>query len=208
MLREAISSPRLRTYLRAAHHNSRSALELYAWNIRAGAALYPILQVNEVTLRNAVNRALTSQFGARWPYSEGFSRSLPRGERAAFLSGRSRLERKLTVTRVSTGDVVAAQSYWFWVMLLNSRFEARIWSRELTRSFPHAPPPVDRAALHSAADSIRRLRNRIAHHEPLLAHDLRGAHRRASSMVAWISPEKAAWARAHWPPDDRLLRPP
>lgn len=161
-LRDAVSVPRLTTYLRWSQNNLRRAIELYAWNIRAAAALYPVLHVNEVTLRNAIDRALASQFGPQWPYPDGFARNLPAAERQTFLASRSKVERGRGVARASSGDVVAAQSYWFWVMLLNARFEERIWSREFRRSFPHAPEGVSRATVHSGAESIRRLRNRIA----------------------------------------------
>jgi hypothetical protein len=207
-LTEAISPARLSTYLSRTHGNMRRALDLYAWNIRAGAALYPILQVNEVALRNAINRALVSQFGANWPYSQGFLRALPRPERETFEHCRRKLERTLHVVRASTGDLVAAQTYWFWVMLLNSRFEQRIWSREFPASFPSAPRRIDREIVLGRADAIRRLRNRVAHWEPLMDYDLVGAHQRAASMVRWISPTVSAWAASRWPLDRNLLTRP
>ena len=203
-LREAISPARLTTYLRHAHGNARQALELYAWNMRAGAALHPILHANEVALRNAVNRALESQFGAQWPYSQGFLRNLPAHERATFEGSRRKLEKTRGVQRLSTGDVVAGQTYYFWVSMLTSRFEQRVWQREFARSFPCAPPHIDRAVVHASAESIRLLRNRIAHHEPLLNYHLAGAYRRALAMIRWISPEKAAWAVVRWPAPDTL----
>lgn len=206
-LREAISPARLSTYLRRTHGNERRALELYAWNIRAGAALCPILQMNEISLRNAVNRALVSQLGPEWPYAEGFLRSLPTPERDTFMRCRAKLERGLRRPRASTGDVVAAQTYWFWVTLLTSRFEQRIWSREFASSFPSAPVRIDREVVHRRADTIRQLRNRIAHWEPLLEVDLAGAHQRAASMVRWISPRAAAWASRWTLPGDVLARP-
>jgi len=207
-LREAISPARLSTYLKRTHGNVRRAFDLYAWNVRAGAALYPILQVNEIALRNAINRALVSQFGADWPYSQGFLRNLPRPERETFERCRRKLEGNLHVARASTGDVVAAQTYWFWVVLLTSRFEQRIWSREFAASFPAAPPRIDREIVQGRADQIRRLRNRIAHWEPLLDYDLVGAHQRAASMVRWISPTVSAWAASRWPlARDLLTRP-
>jgi len=204
-LKDAISPARLSTYLKRTHGNVRRALDLYAWNIHAGTALYPILQVNEVALRNAVNRALVSQFGADWPYSQGFLRNLPRPERDTFEHARRKLERNLHTARVATGDVVAAQSYWFWVMLLSSRFEQRIWTREFAASFPCAPRRIDREIVQGRADMIRRLRNRIAHWEPLLDYDLVGAHHRAASMVRWISPATSTWAAARWPLARSLL---
>lgn len=198
-LRHAISPARLTTYVRRAHGNARRALDLYAWNVNAGAALYPILQVNEIALRNAVDRALVAQFGAQWPYSSGFLRTLPIFERNTFEAGRQRLERTQRVPRVSTGDVVAAQSYGFWVLLLTSRFQRRIWNQEFATSFSSAPQQVTRPVVHDRADEIRRLRNRIAHHEPLFNHDLLGAHQRATAMVRWISPLLAQWAARQWP---------
>jgi hypothetical protein len=207
-LRHAISSARLTTYIRRAHGNARRAFGLYAWNVNAGAALYPVLQVNEIALRNTIDHALVAQFGAQWPYSPGFLRTLPKQERDAFESGRLRLERNLRVPRVTTGDVVAAQTYGFWVVLLTSRFQRRIWNQEFATSFPSAPPQVNRSVVHDRADEIRRLRNRIAHHEPLFNHDLLGAHQRATSMIRWISPPLAQWATVQWPIDRELLKQP
>lgn len=198
-LREAISPARLRTYLRHAHGNSRLALELYARNMEEAAAMYPILHANEIALRNTVSRALEAQFGPQWPYSEGFLRSLPKHERINFETCRKKLEKTRGVSRLATGDGVAGQTYYFWVSLLTSRYDQRVWQREFARSFPGAPAPVERALVHATAEAIRVLRNRIAHHEPLLAYDLEGAHLRAVRMIRWISPRKAAWATRRWP---------
>lgn len=172
----------------------------------AAANLYPLLQVNEIALRNAIDRALVSQFGLQWPYSTGFLRTLPRQERDTFERTRTRLERSLKVTQASTGDIVAAQTYGFWVSLLTSRFQDRIWRQEFARSFPCAPVQVDRAVVHDRAEELRRLRNRIAHHEPLLNHDLLGVYQRAASMVRWISPVMWQWAGVRWPAKRELLR--
>jgi hypothetical protein len=134
----------------------------------------------------------------------GVPAPLPAHERATFEASRRKLERTRGVQRLSTGDVVAGQTYYFWVSMLTSRFEQRVWQREFARSFPCAPPHIDRAVVHASAESIRLLRNRIAHHEPLLNYHLAGAYRRALAMIRWISPEKAAWAVCRWPAPDTL----
>jgi hypothetical protein len=203
-LQTAISPARLKTYLRQSHFNLRRALELYEWNARAGAALYPLFQVNEIALRNAVNAALIDAFGPEWPWSGGFLRSLPAQDRARFESEKNKLQSRLG-KRPSTGDVVAAQTYWFWVFLFTARFQDRIWKRGFALAFPHAPRGVDRTVVYDRCDAIRRLRNRIAHHEPLLRFDLPGAYNRALSIVRWVSPVKAQWAAERWPlgPDVR-----
>ncbi|HEU4559832.1 MAG TPA: hypothetical protein VFS20_18415 [Longimicrobium sp.] len=156
--------------MRHAHGNARQALELYAWNMQAAAAMHPILHANEVALRNAVNRALESQFGVQWPYSQGFLRMLPAHERKNFESSRGKLENPQRAP--------------------------------FARCFPFAPHRVDRAVVHASAERVRQLRNRIAHHEPLLGYHLPGAYRRAVAMIRWISPPKALWAASRWPPPD------
>jgi hypothetical protein len=175
-LQEVISSGRLSTYLRRTHFNARRALELYEWNVCAGAALYPILQVNEIALRNAVNAALVHTFGPSWPKSGGFLRALPGKERSVFDGEIRKLQNKLRGAPVSTGDVVAARTYWFWTFLCTARFQERLWNRAFTLAFPNAPPRMDREIVYRRADAVRRMRNRIAHHEPLLRFDLPGAY--------------------------------
>ncbi|HEU4453692.1 MAG TPA: hypothetical protein VFR81_11565 [Longimicrobium sp.] len=198
-LQEAISPARLGTYLRQTHYNARRAIALYEWNVRAGAALLPILQANEVALRNAVHAALTSAFEPDWPTAQGFLRSLPSRERAVFEAETRKLRSRVAGGRVSAGDVVAGQTYWFWVFLLTSRFQNRVWNKQFAAAFPYAPKSVDRAVVHARCETIRLLRNRIAHHEPLLKYDLPGAYQRALSIVRWISPVKALWAAERWP---------
>lgn len=110
--------------------------------------------------------------------------------------------------KVSVGDVVAAQTYWFWVFMLTRRFQNRVWNQGFALAFPHAPSGVDREVVFSRVDAIRVLRNRIAHHEPLLKFDLPGAYQRALSIVRWISPVYAEWAYERWPPGPELTSRP
>ena len=54
-------------------------------------------------------------------------------ERTTFERCLRTLEANLRKPRVSTGDVVAAQTCWFWVTLLTSRVEQRISPDVLAR---------------------------------------------------------------------------
>lgn len=63
-IEQHISTPRLQTYSRLTGTSDLSTLiGAYQWNKRVSAAIYPILQCLEVTLRNAVHKAATSHFG-------------------------------------------------------------------------------------------------------------------------------------------------
>jgi hypothetical protein len=66
----------------------------------------------------------------------------------------------------------------------------------LSRAFPHAPGPPQPAAMDRQLDRIIKLRNRIAHHEPLgpvpavwaTVEDI-------LTLGHWISPAMAGWWR-------------
>ena len=65
-LSRMISAERFSTYLTAAGHDESRALLLYLWNARMGEAFHLPIQAVEVGLRNCVDHALRSEFGAIW----------------------------------------------------------------------------------------------------------------------------------------------
>jgi hypothetical protein len=44
---------------------------------------------------------------------------------------------------------------------------------------------------------IRKIRNRFAHHEPVLYFDLPKHHANIVTLTDWLSPSTAAWAAQH-----------
>lgn len=66
-LTEALSTPRLATYLHWSGGDGEVALRLYTFNVNLSAALYGPLHMFEVALRNAADLALTRKFGSAWP---------------------------------------------------------------------------------------------------------------------------------------------
>lgn len=44
---------------------------------------------------------------------------------------------------------------------------------------------------------IRTLRNRIAHHEPIIAWNLPDHHSKMLELIEWLSPAAAVWCRQH-----------
>ena len=44
---------------------------------------------------------------------------------------------------------------------------------------------------------IRMLRNRIAHHEPIIAWDLPKHYRKIIELTGWLCPSAAEWCEAH-----------
>jgi hypothetical protein len=193
----AISPARFSTYKRLADCDSRRAVALYLWNARVAEAFYFPLQTNEVLLRNAIAGALARVYGSGWPFSTSFQKSLPDKLRGIFITALAPLVGRLGQNGVTVGDVIAALTYGFWVALLTARHQTRIWTPYFRISFPGVPVGVTRDLVHKEADRLRDLRNRIAHHEPIIRRDLAGDYQRTLGIVSWICPETASWVTEH-----------
>jgi hypothetical protein len=193
----AISPARFSTYERLSNFDNRRAVTLYLWNARIAEAFYFPLQTNEVLLRNAVAKALAQVYGSKWPFSPGFQKSLPDKLRGIFIAALTPLVSRIGQDSVTTGDVIAALTYGFWVALLTARHQTRIWTPHFRLSFPGAPAGIARDLVHKEADRLRDLRNRIAHHEPVIRRDLAGDYQRTINLISWVCPETASWVIEH-----------
>ena len=80
-------------------------------------------------------------------------------------------------------------------MFLNGQ-QARIWDHHLTRTFPGYDKaltlPQARTRLFDDIDEVRKLRNRIAHHEPIFARNLAEDHERIRRIIECRRPDVAA----------------
>jgi hypothetical protein len=195
LIRAAISTRRFATYLTAAGFDERRALRLYMWNAQLGEAFHTPLQAVEVGLRNCVNDALSQAFTPNWWECANLFRLLDE-ERKGDLATVSRRIRNRGL-ELCTDQVVAGLSLGFWVGLLDGRYNPAIWSKHLRTSFPHFPEGRGRKSLFTEAGKVATLRNRISHHEPLIARNISQDFATAMVLLEWICPATAAWVRSH-----------
>jgi hypothetical protein len=169
------------------------AFELYGWNARMSAALLIPAHFAEVVTRNAVVDVLESVYGHDWSTSPAFERSLPgstRGydPRADLVATRRRVH--------SNGQLVAELKFVFWQHMFAARHDVRLWRPNLVAAFPNVRTQ-DRAVLRGRIladlDAIRRLRNRIAHHEPIIGIDLGAELARMITLIELRCASTAAW---------------
>jgi hypothetical protein len=188
-VRAAISAARMSTFdaaisSTAGSERTRRALRLYVWNSKIAAAFMPPLNLCEVAIRNALSEATSAQYGSRWPWAQSFEKALadpaagysPRSDLIAARRGKS-----------STGRVIPELKFVFWQRLLTSRFDNAIWDHQLLAVLPQAQEtsvPALRSHVFDDLDRIRLLRNRIAHHEPIIARDLAADLRAIEDLVA------------------------
>ena len=187
-LRGAISGERFATYLKLAEGDRRRALRFYTRNAALGAAFHGPLQALEVTLRNAVHDTMTQARGKSW-----FDGPLLQdSEQKAVSKAKRSLQRERKP--LTAGRVVAGVSFGFWVALFAKKYDATLWRIALHQLI--GPDPT-RGELHDLLDRLRTLRNRIAHHEPILQRDLRADHDGILWVLRTLSPEMAAWVEHH-----------
>lgn len=167
-VRMALSPARTSTYLHALRDHPPSlgrALDLYVWNSQLGAALMTPISVCEVVIRNAVDDALSAVHGEQWPWSRGFYFTLN-------TRGREALE-KAKNGQPTTGKVIAEFSFGFWENMFVGSFDAALWNTHLNLVLPNLPAgqtvQQSRGHIRRELEKLRRLRNRISHHEPLLS---------------------------------------
>lgn len=190
----AISNPRLGKYINAAGHDVTRALNLYRWNALIGECFHFPLQATEITLRNSINKALSKQFGRAWHESEDFVRILTPETQADLATSLRRLRNRLE--SFNPDDVVASMSFGFWSCLMEPRYFQPIWRHHLRLSFPHLPQGRAHKSVHLRVRGILNLRNRVAHHEPLIERDLSREHSEIVEFVSWMCLETAEWIKA------------
>ena len=92
---------------------------------------------------------------------------------------------------IASGRVVAELQFGFWTSLLDVRYERKLWQRILKSAFPYMPGRIrTRHFLSGRFQNLRRLRNRVFHHEPLWNWpNLMQRHNEAREALGWMCPE-------------------
>ncbi len=185
-LRRTISPERFGTYERLADGDELAAFYLYTLNAALGSAFHGPLQALEVALRNSVHALMTAAEGRAW-YDTA---PLHETQRAAIRGARQALRRERKPE--TPGGIIASTNLGFWVGLFAKRYDASLWRPVLHRAFDPTPA---RRRVHGQLDRVRTLRNRIAHHEPIVQRNLRADYETILWLLDLLSSVKAAWVR-------------
>jgi hypothetical protein len=198
-IKETLSAARVGTYenvigLNGAKLSTENALKLYAWNAQVSAAFFSPLHLCEVVIRNAVASALEAKYGDRWPWSQSFEGSLPNPQKGYNPRNDLINSRRGMPT---AGKVIPELNFVFWPKILTSRFDTRLWDSHLHLVFPNHVPGITvnalRNRIHDDLEQVRKLRNRIAHHEPIMARNLDDDFEKISSLIKFRCLPTSTW---------------
>jgi hypothetical protein len=93
--------------------------------------------------------------------------------------------------------IVAGLTFGFWVAMFSPVYED-LW-RQALHSIVKRPDgkSVSRKSLSRPLAQIRSLRNRVAHHEPIIYWDLSKRYADIVQITEWLSPTAAKWLNSN-----------
>jgi Abi-like protein len=190
-LEQALSLERFNRYLAWAASDRDRAIMLYTLNTRLSESLYIPLQTLEVVLRNRIHAVMTEAHHENWFREPG----VLLGEWQIAQVAKAIQDIEKARKEAVAGRIVAELTFSFWTGMFGADYEI-LWQKTLYKiAAPTAPKGLRRKSFSGPLAPIRTLRNRIAHHEPILMWNLGTHHARILELVEWLSLAAALWCR-------------
>ena len=203
-LEAALAPDRLASY-RPPDADNLMTIATYFWNVALSCDLHLGLGAAEVSMRNGIHSALSAHAGgADWYDRIGL---LPR---ESDMVKRAKNEITKSGKPIIPGRVVAALHFGFWTNILSTGYGpngygSAIWSPNNAALIRHAFPPLqapnqNRRYVHNRLNTLRLLRNRTMHHEPIwngmtirrqnrtMTFALADLHADILDAIGWTSP--------------------
>jgi hypothetical protein len=192
-LEQALSLERFGRYLDWAAGDRARAIELYTLNTQISESLYTPLQMLEVALRNRIHAVMTEARHEGWFHDDGCLLGQWQSDQLA-----KAVAEVLEAGKEPTpGRIVAALTFSFWTSMFGKEYET-LWQTTLHRIGARPDGKgLERKNFSGPLATIRLLRNRIAHHEPIIGWSLPKHHGKIIELTGWLSPPAAEWCVAH-----------
>lgn len=166
-----ISAPRMSRYLSACNDDTKKAMTLYRANLRLSQELFSILSIFEVVLRNKIDSHYRSVFhpiirNEDWliyAASPGgfYDNGSTSKTRTSILKAKSNLGENYTHNKL-----LAELNFGFWRFQFGPK-EFRAAGSNLHQIFVKRSHGTNHTSIFNRLQLINKLRNRIAHHEPI-----------------------------------------
>jgi Abi-like protein len=168
-IQKFLSIHRLTPY-RLPGETSDTAFSRYQWNIKLAEALLPSINYLEIGLRNGLDSAISSIYGQNWILSPPYQLRMSEEDKEQIQNLQHSIQR-VKGYPAKHDDVLAALGFGFWIAFFHKRYVPGLWSRgknPVAVIFPYMPVALrTREQIFTRLRTIKTLRNRIAHHEPI-----------------------------------------
>ena len=175
-----IQPDRFAPFLEATGQESTKAVNLYIWNIEVSSAFWGGFHMLEVSIRNAVH----TKFVEYAMMEDWWEADIPihKAERNSILDAQRKVNELQDLP--TPGHVIAELHFGFWVGLFANKYHSALWVNRLENAFPNYSGT--RKNLHADLERLRKLRNRIAHHEPIYKRDLQIDFQSICKVIRYI----------------------
>lgn len=192
-----VSQDRFGRYLNWADGDHEWAAIIYTLNTQLSEALYLPLQMLEIALRNRIHTVASSLLVGD-PKLIWFDRpEFHRGSRQSEQIVRARHDVIKAGKIASPSQIIAATTFGYWTTFFGPEYED-LWQIGLHRvARTISGRGLKRKELSRPLFLLRKLRNRIAHHEPIIHWNLGHHHDKILKLIGYLSPIAAQWANQH-----------
>lgn len=186
-----LSDQRLCRYAPAAADDGVAREDIYIWNCDLSEAFHFALHIAEISCRNSIHSALLYK-GDRWFENTTFL-GLLNGERKQSLLGVINSEMRQHGDLMDAHHLTSSLPFGFWEHLTTKRFQRFLFPKGFQRNFQHAPANARLQDLQKLIESVRRWRNRIAHHNAIFDKKPSSKYQDILRLISWSSPELETW---------------
>lgn len=168
-----ISPERMSRYLLACGGDTKKAMTLYRYNLRVSQEMFTVISCFEVALRNAIDRELKPLLGADWLRDSVKKNGV--FDKSNTQETYSTIKKEYLALRknndYSHAKLLSVLNFGIWKhMYARPQFNAT--HKCLLAVFPNKPKStmgnqINQSFIYKDLDNINKLRNRIAHHEPI-----------------------------------------
>lgn len=176
----SVNVKRLAPYIEFAEYIEEIGAKLYLWNMQISSSFWFAFHILEVTLRNSIDiqmKIITNNDD--WLNDK----LLHEKEINKVLEARKKLHNhQKSVTHDKT---IAELNFGFWLSLFQRNYHKALWEAGLYKCFPNYEGK--RSEIYQTLEILVRLRNRIAHHEPIFKNDLEEQFVRLVGVVSYMN---------------------
>lgn len=162
-----LSEARIKTFEKL---DSERPIELYFRNVALCESFYPSIHFLEIILRNRISKAVTKVTGSDWVELEqsDFFDGIELENLHNARNSLAKIQKDL-----SSDNMIAELNFGFWLSLFHKRYEAKIWQKKGTlqtvfSNHINTGLALNIKKIRADLENIRKLRNRIFHHEPVV----------------------------------------
>ncbi|MCH7905166.1 MAG: Abi family protein [Armatimonadetes bacterium] len=185
----SVAPLRFRRYESSSHRDPLDHYAMYLWNLALSRDIYASIQALEVVLRSRIHQEMSRRYSNDFWFED---QSLMGRHELRAISDLRSSRRNITLSS-SADQIVASLPFNYWVAIYGSNYTSDVHNQISASVFPHRKARLRRGDIAHKLGRIRKLRNRVAHHECICdIPTLQETYGFITDLLGDISPDYAA----------------